>query len=93
MHDKFSLQIRQHVLLYNCKIAKNGKPLTSMHNLQQHTYLHRFTHTPDAGLEEIQKLLQYHRTASIVNNAYFWHLSSSLKKEKHLRPKWVFSSL
>lgn len=28
-------------------------------------------------------MLHYHRMGSFVNNAYFWHLSSSLKKEKH----------
>lgn len=58
MLDKFSLQIRQHVLLYNCKIAEIGKPLTSMptttcNNLQSHTSTHTDTHTPGASLEEV----------------------------------------
>lgn len=28
MHDELCLQIRQRVLFCDCKIAKNGKPLT-----------------------------------------------------------------
>lgn len=72
------------MLLYNWKIAKNGEPLTSMHNLQQHTHSHRYTH-----LTLVWK--RYRNCFNTTNNAYFWHLSSSSgKKEKHLRPKWVF---
>lgn len=82
MLDKFSLQIRQHVLFYNCKIAKNGKPLTPMYNLQ-----HR--HAPDADLEMV-KLPHYYIMVSFVNNTC---ISGSSLKKKSLHSKWVFLSL
>lgn len=84
MLDKLSLQISEHMLLFDCKITVNR-----MENLWPQCTTCTCTHSHTGG---IRKLLHYHRMGSFVNNAYFWHLSSSLKKEKHLSSKWVFSS-
>lgn len=60
----------------------------------KYRHTHVDTHTwRCSGRGGIRKLLHYHRMVSFFNNAYFWHVSSSLKKEKHLLSKCFFSSL
>lgn len=53
-----------------------------MENLwPQSTACDNNTGTHLSGRGGIRKLLHYYRIVSFVNNAYFWHLSSSLKKK------------